>query len=113
MDAFNRDPTMMWFICNNRNALALVEYHHGTVPVVLDKLGASSVAIRTVPRYDLIIRRIRVDFRLGRYFFAALAFDFHVCVLSISFVLSVTPILSAYLEQACHSLAFAVYALYR
>jgi hypothetical protein len=65
----------MLSICDRRDALALVEYHHGAVPAVLDKLGAASAAVRTIPRYGLIIRHINVT--PGHYFLAALAFDFH------------------------------------
>jgi hypothetical protein len=84
---------MMWFVCNRRNALALVEYHHGAVPAVLDELGAASAAVRTIPRYGLIIRHIHVT--PGHYLSAALAFDFHFCISTLLVSFSITPAIAA------------------
>ena len=72
--------------------LTLVEYYHRAVPAVLDELGAVSAAVRTIPRYGLIIGRIRVHLTLGLYFSAALAFNFHLCVS--------TPLVSYWLSPA-------------
>jgi hypothetical protein len=89
----DRYPMTVLFVSNGRNALALVEYHHGAVPAILDELGAASATVWTIPRYDLIIRRIYVHITLGRYFSAAFAFDFHFVISTplVSFCLSLRP----------------------
>ena len=84
---------MTRFVCYRRNALALVVYYHGAVPAVLDELGAASAAVRTIPRYGLIIRHIHVT--PGHYLSAALAFDFHFCISTPLVSFLITPATAA------------------